>query len=393
MRVLILSTSMGMGGADQQILSVTGALRARGWDVRIVSMTALGPMGLQAQRLGIPTESLEMPRGVPDPRGAMRLAALIRSWKPDILHSQLAHANLMARLLRPLVPVPILISTIHSSYDGGRFRLLSYRLTDRLADYTTIISETSAERYLAAGAVPRDRLRVIPNGVDTTRFRPLPEVRGRLRSELGLGETFAWLAVGRFETAKDYPTMLAAFDRVLARRPDAVLLLVGRGSLQQETEELTRSMGLGDRVRFLGVRGDIPELLSAADGYILSSAWEGMPMVLLEAGAAGIPIVATAVGGTGEVVLDGETGFLAPPGNPAALGDAMLRLSDLSPDDRRRLGRRGREHIEARYALPRIVDLWEQMYLELLRQKGRTIPGSAASQGGVVPAGSSGGQR
>ncbi len=388
MRVLILSTSMGMGGADQQILSVTEALRARGWDARIVSMTALGPMGLQARRLGIPTDSLEMPRGVPDPRGVMRLAALIRSWKPDILHSQLAHANLLARLLRPLVPVPVLISTIHSTYDGGRFRLLSYRLTDRLADYTTIISEASAQRYLAAGAVPRDRLRVIPNGVDTGRFRPLPEVRAGLRRELGLGETFDWLAVGRFEPAKDYPTMLAAFARVLARRPDSVLLLVGRGSLQQETEELARSLGLGDQVRFLGVRGDIPELMSAADGYILSSAWEGMPIVLLEAGAAGIPIVATAVGGTGEVVLDGETGFLAPPRDPAALGDAMLRLASLSPEERRRLGLRGRGHIEAHYALPRIVDLWEQMYRELLLRKGGTGAGSTADQGDAARAGS-----
>lgn len=390
MRVLILSTSMGMGGADQQILSVTEALRARGWDARIVSMTALGPMGLQARRLGIPTDSLDMPRGLPDPRGVVRLTALIRSWKPDILHSQLAHANLMARLLRPLVRVPILISTIHSTFDGGRFRLLSYRLTDRLADYTTIISKASAERYLAGGAVPRERLRVIPNGVDTGRFRPLPEVRAGLRRELGLGDTFAWLAVGRFERAKDYPTMLAAFARVVARRPDSVLLLVGRGSLQGETEELVRSLGLGYSVRFLGVRGDIPELMSAADGYVLSSAWEGMPMVLLEAGAAGIPIVTTAVGGTGEVVLEGETGFLAPPRDPAALGDAMLRLAGMVPEERRLLGLRGRAHIEAHYALPHIVDLWEQMYRELLRGKGRTLPGSAVVQGEVA---NSGGQR
>jgi glycosyltransferase involved in cell wall biosynthesis len=390
MRVLILSTSMGMGGADQQILSVTGALRSRGWDARIVSMTRLGPMGLQAQRLGIPTDSLHMPRGVPDPRAVLRLAGLIRSWKPDILHSQLAHANLMARLLRPLMPVPILISTIHSSYDGGRFRLLSYRLTDRLADYTTIISEASAERYLAAGAVPRERLRVIPNGVDTQRFRPLPEFRAALRRELGLGDAFAWLAVGRFETAKDYPTMLAAFARVLEQRPDSVLLLVGRGSLQQETEELTRSLGLGRQVRFLGVRGDIPELISAADGYILSSAWEGMPMVLLEAAAAGIPIVATAVGGTGEVVLDGETGFLAPPRDPAALADAMLRLAGLPAEERGRLGLRSRAHIEAHYGLPHIVDLWEQMYCELLQRKGRILPGSTVVQGEVA---NSGGQR
>jgi len=385
-RVLLLSTSMGMGGADQQILSAAGTLRARGWDARIVSLTKLGPMGLQAGQRGIPTDSLEMARGVPDPRGLMRLAKTVRSWKPQILHSHMVHANLMARLIRPLAPVPVLVSTIHSIQDGGRGRLLAYRLTNQLADCTTIVSETAAARYLDAGAVSPDRLRVIPNGVDTERFRPLPESRAELRRELGLGDAFVWLAVGRFEVAKDYPTMLAAFARVIERRPDSTLLLVGRGSLQSRTEELARSLGLGDRVRFLGVRRDVPELMSAVDGYVLSSAWEGMPVVLLEAGAAGIPIVATAVGGNREVVRDEETGFVVPSRNPGALAESMLRLAGLPLDQRRRLGERGRQHIVARYALPHIVDLWEAMYRELLLARGST-------QGDLAEAGSAGGHR
>ena len=392
MRVLLLSTSMGMGGADQQLLSAAEALRARGWDTRIVSLTALGPMGLQARQRGIPTDSLEMPRGIPDPRGMTRLARIIRSWKPHILHSHMVHANLMARLLRPLVPVPVLVSTIHSIQDGGRLRRLGYRLTDRLADCTSIVSETAAARYVAAGAVSPARLRVIPNGVDTLRFRPLPAARAGLRSELGLGDEFAWLAVGRFELAKDYPNMLAAFAKVSSQRPDSRLLLVGRGSLQHETEDLARSLGVSERVRFLGVRRDVPELMSAADGYVLSSAWEGMPVVLLEAGAAGIPIVATAVGGNPEVVLDGETGFLVPGRDPGALAQAMLRLADLPSDERRRLGQRGREHIEARYALPSIMDLWEGMYRELLASNDVPLTINGRNQGDVAT-GRAGGQR
>ena len=140
----------------------------------------------------------------------LRLAGLIRSWKPDILHSQLAHANLMARLLRPLVRVPVLISTIHSTFDGGRIRLLSYRLTDRLADHTTIISNASARRYLAGGAVPPDRLKGIPNGVDTgPGSGRAAGVRAGLRRELGVGETFVWLAVGLIRDGEEFPTMLA----------------------------------------------------------------------------------------------------------------------------------------------------------------------------------------
>jgi glycosyltransferase involved in cell wall biosynthesis len=392
MRVLLLSTSMGMGGADQQLLSAAEALCLRGWNVRIVSLTPLGPMGLQARQQGIPTDSLEMPRGIPDPRGLARLARLLRSWKPDILHSHMVHANLMARLLRPVAHVPVLVSTIHSIQDGGRARILGYRLTDRLADCTTIVSEAAAERYLAMRAVSRERLRVIPNGVDTGRFRPLPEAGARLRRELGLGDAFAWLAVGRFVLAKDYPNMLAAFARVVAQRPDTVLLLVGRGSLQPQTEALVESLGLAERVRFLGVRRDVPELMSAADGYVLSSAWEGMPVVLLEAGAAGIPIVATAVGGNREVVRDGETGFVVPPRDPAALAGAMLRLEELPSERRRQLSEAGRAHIENHYALPHIIDLWEEMYRDLLVQKDARATSTDRNQGDVAP-GSAGGQR
>jgi glycosyltransferase involved in cell wall biosynthesis len=392
-KILLLSTSMGMGGADQQLLSVAQALRSRGWDVEIVAMAALGPMGLQARQLGIPTDSLEMPRGIPDPRGLMRLASLIRSRRPDIVHSHLVHANLLARLVRPLVSVPVLISTIHTYHDGGRLRVLAYRLTDRLADRTTIVSAAAAERYVATGAVPRERLQVIPNGVDTSRFRPMPEAGAELRRDLAPGHAFAWLAVGRFEVAKDYPNMLRAFARVVERRPDSLLLLVGTGSLQEETEALARSLGVGERVRFLGVRRDVPELMSAADGYVLSSAWEGMPMVLLEAAAAGIPIVCTAVGGNREVILDGTTGFVVPPRDPAALGDAMLRLAALSPQERRQLGYRGRAHVEANYGLARIVDLWEEMYHELLAKKGKTAASATSSQRDSVAARISGGQR
>jgi glycosyltransferase involved in cell wall biosynthesis len=384
---------MGMGGADQQLLSLAQTLRARGWNARIVSLTALGPMGRQAQELGIPTESLEIPRGVPDPRGIMRLRSIIRSWKPEILHSHLLHANLLARLLRPLARVPILVSTIHSINYGGRLRLIGYRLTDSLADCTTIVSQIAAERYIAAGAVLPERLRVIPNGVDTQQFRPLPQARAELRRVLGLDHAFAWLAVGRFDPPKDYPNMLAAFAKVSQRLSNSVLLLVGRGSLQPQTEELARSLGVGDRVRFLGVRRDVAELMSAADAYVLSSAWEGMPMVLLEAAASGLPIVATSVGGNPEVVVDEETGFLVPPRDPAALAVGMLRLAALPPDQRRRLGQHGREHIETNYSLPRIADVWEELYHELLERKGISPRAVGRSQGDVAGAITRGGQR
>jgi glycosyltransferase involved in cell wall biosynthesis len=370
MRIFILSTSMGMGGADQQILLLARAMRARGHQVRIVALAPLGPMGLEAQREGIPTESLELQRNAGALPRLLRLSRMIRVWRPDVLHSHMVHANLLARAIRPLVGVPVLVSTIHSINDGGRLRVLAYRLSDGLADRVTIISRLAADRYVSIGAVRRDRLQVIPNAVDTARFRPRPDARAAIREELGLTDEFAWLAVGRFEEAKDYPTMIAAFAAVAASQPASRLLLVGRGSLQSQVEGLVQARGLADRVRFLGVRRDVPEIMNAADGYVLSSAWEGMPVVLLEAAAAGLAIVATRVGGVAEVVEHEQSGLLVPAENPAELAEAMRRLADLSWERRVAMGQHGRALVERQYATDQVMEMWARLYSELAVARG-----------------------
>lgn len=362
MRVLIVSTSMGMGGADQQVLTLAHTMRARGHEVRIVALAPLGPMGVEAQQAGIQTESLDVLRNVAALPRMLRLIRIIREWRPDIVHSHMVHANLLTRALRPFAPVPALISTIHNIYDGGRLRMLAYRLTSGLVDQVTIISQLAAKRYIAIKAVPPALLRVIPNAVDTARFRKVPEARAAIRQELGLGEEFVWVAVGRFEKAKDYPNMIDAFARVLAKRPTSKLLLVGKGSLQAEVEQHVKAKRVESQVRFLGVRRDVREIMSAADGYLMSSAWEGMPVVLLEAAAAELPIVATDVGGNSEVVGDGVTGFLMPSGDAAALAASMEKLEALARDERLAMGARGRAHIEREYGTRHIMDQWEALY-------------------------------
>jgi len=374
MRVMFLSTSMGMGGADKQLLSAAQLMHAQGHDVCIVSLTKLGPMGLEARSQGIRTESLDMRRGVPDPRGLIRLIRLVRAWKPDVLHSHMVHANLMARAVRLFARVPVIVSTIHNIYEGGPLWMAAYRVSNGLVDHMTIISEAAADRFVKEGIVPRELLTCVPNGVDTERFRQVaPGTREALRSSIGVDDRFVWLAVGRFEIAKDYPNMLHAFAQVCQRDSSAVLLLVGHGSLQQETESLAQSLGLGDRIRFLGVRSDVPEVMAAADGYVMSSAWEGMPIALLEAAAAGLPIVATRVGGNHEVVRDGESGFLVPPRDHEALGQAMLRLMEQAPERRRDMGERGREHVRVHYGLGRVVERWQDLYRQVSVRKGLNL--------------------
>lgn len=374
-RVLLITTGLAYGGAETQLVRLALRLKARGWEVSVVSMTPPKAYVEELEKAGISVHSLEIRRKLPDPRPILRLARLIRSQKPDIVHSFMVHANLLARLIRPVVSVPVLICSARSTYEGGRFRELLYRLSDSLCDLTTQVSQAGLERYIRVGAVPENKIRYIPNGIDTDRFRPDPEVRKRIRGELENESAFVWVAVGRFDIPKDYPNMLRAFSCVNQDHPDTLLIIVGDGPLRQAMEELASNLGLKDRVRFLGIRRDISELMNGADGYVISSSWEGMANVLLEASATGLPIVATDVGGNREVVRDGEIGFLVSPKYPEALAGAMLRLMSLSEEERRRMGEAGRSYIEATYSMDRVVEMWETLYREMLSNKeiGRDV--------------------
>ena len=368
--LVFLITGLAYGGAETQLVNLATRLKERGWDVRVVSMLPPQAFTDELKQAGIPLATLDMRRGVADPRAVFRLVKMLREWQPDIVHSHMIHANLLARIARIFYKIPVLICTAHNIDEGGRWREIAYRLTDFLADITTNVSQAAVERYISVGAVPKDKIRFMPNGIDTSKFKPDEMARKRLRNELGLDECFVWLAVGRFEEAKDYRNMLQAFSKVVAKKSDVILLLVGQGSLMEEAQELADELDLTDKVRFLGLRRDVPDLMNAADAYVLSSAWEGMPMVLLEASACGLPIVATDVGGNSEVVLDGRTGYIVPSRNPEALALAMEKMMALSPEQRSEMGEAGRAHIEDNYSLDRVVSKWEELYKEFFFRKG-----------------------
>lgn len=351
-------------------MALARQMRARGHDTCIISLIPVGALGADTEKFGIPTYSLGMCPGVPDPRGLARLANIIRRWRPDVLHSHMVHANILGRLVRLFAPVPVLVSTVHSIHEGGALRMAAYRLTDGLTDLTTTISEAAADRFLRLKAV--SRVRVIPNGVDLQQFRLRADRNAMLRNALAPGSEFVWLAVGRLEVEKDYPTMLKAASQVL-HDVKHTLLLVGDGSLRENLEQLAQELRLSGRVRFLGMRQDVADLMGSADAYVMSSAWEGLPVVLLEAAAAGLPIVATQVGGNEEIVRGEVNGFIVPAGNSDSLAAAMLRLMALPESERRNMALRGREHVCQHFGLNMIATLWERTYEELaqVRRAGR----------------------
>ena len=362
--VVLLTTNLARGGAETQVALLALSLSRRGWPVSVVSL--LDPSAFQAEltAAGVQLHSLGMQPGRPNPLALARLAVILRELRPRVLHSHMFHANMLARLMGLAFPAPLIVSTLHSMAEssrhsaGTRLRDWLYRTTDPLADATVAVCQAVAERHAASGAVRRGKLRVIPNGVDTERFRPDAARRGRLRGEFGAGDEFVWLAAGRLMWKKDYPTMLCA----AARLREGILFIAGAGPLEPELKALARELGV--RAHFLGSREDVASLMNAADGLVLSSVVEGLPMVLLEAAASGLPCVTTDAGGAREAVVDGQTGFLVPRGDPEALASAMARMVELPGAARHGMGQAAREFALARFDMGSVTSQWEQLYRE-----------------------------
>jgi glycosyltransferase involved in cell wall biosynthesis len=240
--------------------------------------------------------------------------------------------------------------------------MLAYRLTDGLSQRTAAVSQAAARRFIALQAVPARKCVVISNAIEIPEFTPNAERRAQMRGEMNTGGEFVWLAAGRVAPAKDYPNLLRAFARVHTARPDARLWIAGAGS---ETAlaplyALASKVGLNGAVRWLGLRRDLAALLDAADGFVLASAWEGMPLALAEAMAMEKPVVATDVGGVRE--LAGHTGRLVAPKDAGALSEAMLAVMNLAAKESDAMGRKARERIKRRFNMEERAKEWERLY-------------------------------
>jgi glycosyltransferase involved in cell wall biosynthesis len=351
-----------IGGAERQAMQLATGLRRRGWRVHVVVLSGTGgEAATQLAEAGVDFLSLAMRKGWTDPRGWLRLNRWLRRERPDVLHAHLAHATWMARWSRLAAPVPVLVDTLHSTCTGSLGRRIGYRVSNRLTGKVTAVSAAVAAAHRDAGMA--SNIAVIPNSIDPHTFRPDALVRKAMRAEMHVGEDFLWLAAGRLEPVKDYPTLLAA----MARLPAASrLVIAGTGQDEANLRGLRDRLGLGERVHFAGFAADIARWMQAADAFVLSSLWEGLPVAVLEAGACALPTVATGVPGTREAILDGETGWLTPSSDPWALAARMQQMMDATPGFRNAMGERARRHVLECFSLELALDRWEQLYADLL---------------------------
>jgi glycosyltransferase involved in cell wall biosynthesis len=327
------------------------------------------PPGVRVHDLGLV--------GGRDPRAFLKLRRLVRALRPDIVRG----GNYESLLYTTAACVGTGVPAVY--YKGGRTqppsprRHLVERTLSRRCRCVIVPSNDLRDYAVKVVGIPADRIRVIESGVDPSRF-PLAPAPPAERERLGLPADARVIGtVGRLVPEKDHPTLLEAFLRVRQAVPAARLLIVGDGPLRSELEGRSRRLGLADSVSFLGSRGDVPALYRSMDLMVSTSRWEGLSNVLLEAMAAGVPVVATRVGGTSRVVEDGVTGFTADPGDASLIADRAVRLltdSSLAA----RLREAAREKVLREFSISRMSREYESLYEAIIT--GRALPASSPAR-------------
>lgn len=371
MRIVYVLTSLGIGGAERQVLALADHMVARGHEVSIMvlrpRLEEQWPTTHQVIHLNMSKNPISFLAGIAQAR------RFLRNFQPDLVHSHSFHANIVARLLKLLVPSIPVLSTVHNVYEGGWSRMAVYRLTDALSRHTTAVSQAAAERFVQFKAVPKHKCSVVTNGINTAEFAPSADRRLTMKASMEANSDFVWLAAGRVAPAKDYPNLLEAFKQVRAIKPNAQLWIAGEPGATDSRRATQFFAGLKKdspvSVHWLGLRRDLAALLDAADAFVLSSAWEGMPLALAEAMAMEKPVVATDVGGVRELLW--ACGSLVPPKDPGALATAMLELMHTHPEDHLTLGRAARARIQHYFNIKDKAHEWESLYQSMLAHRSR----------------------
>jgi starch synthase (maltosyl-transferring) len=379
-RILYLITSSGVGGTELALWQLLRRLDRSRWEPTVVSLKPPGETASRIRELGIEVFS----PGIGEETGgfaalelflaARRLPRLLGGRRFDIVHSLLFRAHLLGRLAAPRIGARAVVNSYRSSTEAGSGWLLrADRWTStRVTRFHLQSPGLAAALQLRLGVEP-GRCVVIPNGIDLAAADAALAIRrDEARRRFSLFPTdLAVVCVGRLHEEKGVNNLVGAFHALLQAQPTARLLLAGDGPARRLLETTVEALRLGPFVRFLGTLADPWPLLAAADVFALPSLWEGMPNALLEAMAARLPAVATAVGAVPEMVADGQEALLVPPGDAGALARALAQLA-ADPARRREMGAQARRRVEKTYRIEATVALTERLYGELITPPGGT---------------------
>ena len=381
--VLHFTNATVRAGAEEHILTLLRGLSQQDFRLHLVC----DPEIADVMRPDIPDGVELIPfsfRRFDQFTSALRLRDILRSKRVDILHSHLFWSSLFASVVGRFCGVPVILETTHVRElwrTGWKSNFAIDRAVGRCVDRYIAVSEANACYLVEQKGLPRKKVRVIRNGSDVRRFDPEHKPPSTLRKSLGFGESDPVLVVvARLEPQKGHKVLLSAMPSIRAEFPNVRLVCVGDGVLRSELTEQARALGLEANVKFAGTQTNVQDWLALSDISVLPSFYEGLPLVAIESLAAGIPVVATDVDGTPEIVVNGKTGLTVPTNDPRALTQAISLLLH-SPELRHQFGTAGRQRVLEEFSEAQQIRRTAELYFETYREKtGRSVSAAVAKE-------------
>jgi glycosyltransferase involved in cell wall biosynthesis len=365
LKVVHIIPMLGPGGAERVAVHIVKGLNRQRFDPRVISIWRRVGCDLESQLddARVPVQYLGKGPGF-DGRAYHRLHRALRTLRPEIVHSHL-------HVLRYALPSLLLLkgmSTLHTVHNLAEREVESRARCIQRYAFNHGVVPVAVSDEVAQSLKPLYGIhscRVIPNGIPTSQYAHPSVSRKEWRVKAGFRDDHVlFVCVARFAEQKNHALLLDAFAKRPAANPNAHLVLVGDGPLREQLQAQAKSLGLAERIHFMGVRTDIPEILKAMDVFVLSSDWEGNPLSVMEAMAAGLPIISTAVGGVPGLLSNGKEGLLEERGDAAGLANSMAFLLE-SPDARRAMGAAAAQRAKAHFDVSAMVQQYEQLYEHL----------------------------
>jgi glycosyltransferase involved in cell wall biosynthesis len=374
MKILHLITTLSIGGAETMLYKLVTSMDRDKFEIQVVSLTDFGPIGGRIQDSGISVRSLDMKRGVPDPRMVFTLMRWLNKDRPDIIQTWMYHADLMGGLAAAICGrIPVAWGIHHSDLStAGNKRTTLWtakacaRLSNRIPAKIICCSQAARDLHSRIG-YDKNKMMVIPNGFDLDIFSPSKEARNKMRNMLKLSDQTLLIGlIARFDPQKDHKTFFQAAGILHQHYPYVHFLLCGNniGWDNSFIHSWIEKADIRPVTHLIGNSDDMVYVQNALDIAVSSSYGEGFPNVLGEAMACGVPCVVTDVGDSARIV--GDTGFVVPPRDSVALAMALKDMIELG-EKRKKLGMLARKKIQNDFPLEKIVRQYEQLYLDLVR--------------------------
>lgn len=360
MKILYIITGLSIGGAETITVNLANEFVKKGNEVAILYLYGSNCYSTKIES-SIWVEGLNMKKNLFSfLKVLFKALKFVNHFHPDVVHAQMFHANIFARILRLFSKIPLLICTEHSNNINGKYRMRLYRITDCLSDINTNVSRKATSCFIAQKAFSSHKSLTIYNGVHLEDFKKNSFIRKNIREQYKIAaDEFLFLNVGRLTEAKNQDNLITAFSLFCVTNETAKLMIVGDGPLKKRLIDKVHQLKLEDKIIFTGVQTNISDFCNAADCFVLSSTWEGFGIVLVEAMGCELPVITTNAGGCAEVIDNYE--YVVPVRQPQLLASKMEQICSMSLTHRLQLGIENRLKAH-KFDIHRICVQWIKLY-------------------------------